>query len=337
MIADEADRSIPVGQEAFEMAARLGLDDVQANILSTVGIARLMIGDLAGRDDVERAIEIAERVGSPEVIRGYNNLASTNASLGDLGRAFELYALATSAANRFGRVRALRWLEAERMNELYWRGEWDEALALADEFVAQAESGLPHHREVDARLTRARIRLARGDETALADSTLTLDFGRRVRDPQTLFPALAFHARAQLREDPASASELAGELLERWAGAGLTFATFWLADLGVVMADLQRGPSSKRRATPICASRPAGGTLRSRSSTATTLERPRSTPRSARGPTRRSRANERRRALAEADRRGEAELELEQALEFFRGVGATSYLRRAEGLLAGHG
>jgi class 3 adenylate cyclase len=337
MIADEADRSIPVGQEAFEMAARLGLDDVQANILSTVGIARLMIGDLAGRDDVERAIEIAERVGSPEVIRGYNNLASTNASLGDLRRAFELYALATSAANRFGRVRALRWLEAERMNELYWRGEWDEALALADEFVAQAESGLPHHREVDARLTRARIRLARGDEIALADSTLTLDFGRRVRDPQTLFPALAFHARAQLREDPASASELAGELLERWAGAGLTFATFWLADLAVVMADLQRGPELEAacdaylriptRWRDAALAVVNGDDLGAAKVYAAIGTRP-------------DEAFARERAaatLAEADRRGEAELELAQALEFFRGVGATSYLRRAEGLLAGPG
>src|SRR6185312_6728571 len=65
--------------------------------------------------------------------------------------------------------------------------------------------------------------------------------GRRVHDPQTLFPALAFHARALLRDDPGLASELAGELLERWAGAGLTFATFWLADLAVVTTDLGRG------------------------------------------------------------------------------------------------
>ena len=71
-----------------------------------------MTGDLAGKTDVERAIEIAEGVGSPEVIRGYNNLATMNASLGDLERAFALYAEATGAAQRFGRVRALRWLGA---------------------------------------------------------------------------------------------------------------------------------------------------------------------------------------------------------------------------------
>jgi predicted ATPase/class 3 adenylate cyclase len=335
MIADEAERSIPVGREALQMAEQLGLDDMQANVLSTVGIARLMTGDLAGKDDVEQAIRIAESAGSPEVIRGYNNLASTNASLGNLRTAFELYAQATSAAQRFGRVRALRWLEAERMSELYWIGQWNEALALAESFVQQAERGLPHHREVDARLTRARIRLARGDEAALEDSGQTLDFGRRVQDPQTLFPALAFHARALLHDDPTQAGALAGELLERWAGAGVTFATFWLADLAVVLADLERGGELERA----CASYlrtpsrwrdgalavVAGDDLEAARIYAEIGTRP-------------DEAFARERAaaaLAKADRRDEAEAELARAVEFFRSVGATRYLRRAGGLLAG--
>jgi predicted ATPase/class 3 adenylate cyclase len=335
MIADEAERSIPVGREALRMAERLGLDDVQANVLSTVGIARLMTGDLAGKEDVEQAIHIAERVGSPEMIRGYNNLASTSASLGDLRRAFELYALATKAAERFGRVRALRWLEAERMSELYWVGEWDEALSLADNFVVQAESGLPHHREVDARLTRARIRLARGEDAALEDSALTLDFGRRVHDPQTLFPALAFYARALFPDDPAFASGLADELLERWAGAGLTFATFWLADLAVVLADLERGseleaacesylriPSRWRDAALAVVSADDLGAARIYAEIGTRPDEAFTRERAAA-------------ALARADRRDEAEAELTQALEFFRSVGANDHLRRAESLLPG--
>jgi hypothetical protein len=221
------------------------------------------------------------------------------------------------------------------MSELYWVGQWDEALALAAEFVQQAESGLPHHREVDARLTRARIRLARGEDAALEDSGLTLDFGRRVHDPQTLFPALAFYARALLGADPARASALASELLERWAGAGLTFATFWLADLAVVLADLERGreleaacasylriPSRWRDAALAVV---AGADLEAGRIYAEIGTRP-------------DEAFARERAaaaLAKADRREEAEAELTPALEFFRSVGATDYLRRAEGFLAG--
>jgi hypothetical protein len=317
------------------MAQELGLEDVKANVLITIGVARVMIGDLEGWTDLRRAIAIAEEFNSPEVVRGYNNLASTHAALGDLEEASGLYARAKQAAERFGSIRALRYLEAERMDGLYALGSWEEALALADQFVEQAESGLPHHREVDARLVRARIRLARGDEAALEDSSLAVEFGRRVRDPQTLFPALAFHARAHVHEDRNRASELAGELLERWAEAGVTFATFWLADLAVVLAELERGselesasreylrvPTRWLDAALAVVNGDDLGAARAYAEIGT-------------GP---DEALARERAAAKlvaAGRRTEAERELAHAIEFFRSVGATDYLRRAESLLVG--
>jgi class 3 adenylate cyclase len=338
MTADEAERSIAIGFEAFEMAQELGLEDVEANVLSTIGVARVMIGDLGGRVDLERAIQVAEQINSPEVIRGYNNLASTHAALGDLPRAFELYALATRAAERFGRIRALRWLEAERMNELYWDGRWDEALALADQFVEQAEGGLPHHREVDARLTRGRIRLARGDTAeALEDSSRALAFARRVRDPQTLFPALAFNARMLLvTNDREGAAESATTLLDTWADAGVTFAAFWLADLAVALADLNRAENLERA----CAAYvqiptrwldaalavvhgqdlEAAGTYAAIGSLPDEAEA-------------RLRAAE---AHAHANRQAEAEAALAPALDFYRSVQAIGWLHRAETLVAQH-
>jgi class 3 adenylate cyclase len=338
MTADEAERSIAIGFEAFQMAQELGLEDVEAQVLSTIGVARVMIGDLGGRVDLEQAIAIAEQINSPEVIRGYNNLASTHAALGDLPRAFELYALATRAAERFGRIRALRWLEAERMNELYWRGDWDEALALADQFIEQAEAGLPHHREVDARLTRGRIRLARGDAAgALEDSARALAFARRVRDPQTLFPALAFNGRILLvTNDPEGAAESATTLLGTWAEAGVTFAAFWLADLAVVLADLDRGPDLERacaayvriptRWLDAALAVVHGNDLEA----AGTYAAIGSFPDEAEA---RLRAAE---ALTQGKRQTEAEAELAPALEFYRSVQATAWLRRAENLIAEH-
>jgi class 3 adenylate cyclase/tetratricopeptide (TPR) repeat protein len=338
MTADEAERSIAIGFEAFQMAQELGLEDVEAQVLSTIGVARVMIGDLGGRVDLEQAIAIAEQINSPEVIRGYNNLASTHAALGDLPRAFELYALATRAAERFGRIRALRWLEAERMNELYWGGRWDEALALADQFVEQAEGGLPHHREVDARLTRGRIRLARGDSAgALDDSTRALAFARRVRDPQTLFPALAFNARILLVvNDREGAAESATTLLDTWADAGVTFAAFWLADLAVALADLNRGPDLERASRaylqiPTRWLDAALAVVQGRDlEAAGTYAAIGSLPDEAEA---RVRAAE---ALTHGTRRGEAEAALTPALEFYRSVQATGWLRRAEPLVAEH-
>jgi class 3 adenylate cyclase/tetratricopeptide (TPR) repeat protein len=336
MTADEADRSIAVGGEALAMAEDLELDDVQANVLCTIGVARVMIGDLSGRLDLERAIEIAEEIKSPEVIRGYNNLASTHAALGDLGRAFELYAEATVVTEKFGRIRALRWLEAERMNELYWRGRWDEALLLADRFVADAERGLPHHREVDARLIRARIRFGRGDSaSAREDSARALAFAQKVRDPQTLFPALAFNARLLLAvEDAEGAGESATALLDTWSRAGVTFASFWLADLAVVLAVLERG-ADLERVSAACVRIPTrwldaalqvvhGNDL----DAAATYAMIGSLPDEAEA---RLRAAE---ALSRAGRQSEADVELARALAFYESVAAVAWLRKANGLVA---
>jgi class 3 adenylate cyclase/tetratricopeptide (TPR) repeat protein len=336
MTGDEAERSIAIGFEAFQMAQELGLEDVEAQVLSTIGVARVMIGDLGGRVDLEQAIAIAEQINSPEVIRGYNNLASTHAALGDLPRAFELYALATRAAERFGRIRALRWLEAERMDELYWRGRWDEALTLADQFVEQAEGGLPHHREVDARLTSGRIRYARGDSAgALEDSIRALAFARRVRDPQTLFPALAFNARMLLvANDRDGAAESATTLLSTWADAGVTFAAFWLADLAVALADLNRTEDLERACAasvriPTRWLDAALAVVNGRDlEAAGTYAAIGSLPDEAEA---RLRAAE---ALAHANRQAEVEAALAPALDFYRSVQATGLLHRAETLVA---
>jgi class 3 adenylate cyclase/tetratricopeptide (TPR) repeat protein len=335
MTADEAERSIAIGFEAFQMAQELGLEDVEAQVLSTIGVARVIIGDLGGRLDLERAIEIAEQINSPEVVRGYNNLATSHAALGDLTRAFELYALATRAAEHFGQVRALRWLEAERMDEFYWRGRWDEALVLADQFVEQAEKGLLHHSEVDARLTRARIRLAREDSAgALEDSARALAFARRVRDPQTLFPALAFNARMLLAaNDPGGAADNATVLLDAWAEVGVTSAAFWLADLAVVLADLNRGPDLERACKayvqiPTRWLDAALAVVQGRDlEAAGTYAAIGSLPDEADA---RLRAAE---ALTHSNRQTEAEAALTPALDFYRSVQATARLRKAETLL----
>jgi class 3 adenylate cyclase/tetratricopeptide (TPR) repeat protein len=336
MTADEADRSIAIGLEALAMAKELELEDVEANVLSTIGVARETIGDTSGRRDLGRGIEIAEAIGSPEAIRGYNNLASTHAAVGDLPRAFELYGRATAAAERFGRVRAVRWLEAERMNELYWRGRWDEAVALGDRFVEEAESGVPHHREVDARLTRARIQLARGDAPgALEECGRALAFARRVRDPQTLFPALALNARVRLAvEDSRGATTDAKALLDAWAKAGVTFASFWLADAAVALADLGLGSEFERacadyvrvssRWVDAAMSIVAGDDLTAARLYATIGSLPDEAEASLRAAE----------ALARAGRQAEADSALAPALTFYRSVAATGWLKRTEVLVA---
>ncbi len=75
-------------------------------------------------------------------------------------------------------------------------GRWDEALAGADDFIAECEAGTPHYMESSARNVRAEIRVAQGDLTgALDDVDRSLLLAREAKDPQILIPSLKGAAR----------------------------------------------------------------------------------------------------------------------------------------------
>jgi tetratricopeptide (TPR) repeat protein len=243
LAADEAEDAAGAAGEALRMADELGLDDFRAHTLSTRGFSRVMTGDLDGLDDLRESVQVAAAANSPQVARGYNNLASMTADLGDLTRAFELYAESRRAAERFGDALALRWLEVERMFEHYWRGNWDRALAIGAGML-DGDNGLGSLYEVDVMLIRAKVQLAReGADAALDSVERALGVARSVGAPQLLFPVLAFdaHARAEAGQGDA-ASEAADELLALWLeeGGGTSLASFWLPDLTFALTGVDR-------------------------------------------------------------------------------------------------
>jgi class 3 adenylate cyclase/tetratricopeptide (TPR) repeat protein len=244
LAVDEAEEAMRGAAEALRMAEDLELDELRAHTLSTRGFSRVMTGDLEGLLDLRESVDVAAAANSPQAARGYNNLASITADLGDLPKAFELYAESRRIAERFGDAIALRWLDVERMHELYWRGDWDGARELADGLLgdAAAESASPH--EVDALLVRGKIAFARESPgAALPDVERALEFARAVDAPQILLPALAFDAHALAAAGRADeARDAADELLTQWLeeGRGHSLASFWLADLAFALADLER-------------------------------------------------------------------------------------------------
>ncbi len=159
---------------------------------------------------------------------------------------FELQARAKRQAEHFGYGGFVRWLRAERVGECYWSGEWDEALEVADEFIAEAEQGHRHFMESYCRDMRARIRLARGHlDGALEDAGTALAFAREARDLQVLYPALAFRARALVAAGRlGEAGRVATELLELWRSKHDVFlVASWVADLAYALLPL--GSSSE--------------------------------------------------------------------------------------------
>ena len=242
MIAGRYEEAIREGQTTLTMADELGLAELRAHALDTLGASRVAVGDQRGLVDLERSIEIAVELNSLEVVRGYVNLGTALSELGDLQRAFEVYERGRAAAEGFGDPDRVRWFEAEKLYELYWRGRWDEALREADGLIAEAETVSPHTLH-DCRLVRGAIRLARDEVNgAIEDATWALEFARGIGHPQALFPALAFRARASLAAGrPGEASALASELLDLWAGSGPTAASNWTADLASALWTLDRG------------------------------------------------------------------------------------------------
>ncbi len=244
MATDRVAEAIELAREALALAIRFELAELQAAAHATIGSARVAMGDAGGVDDLEESIRIAADAGSPEIVRAYLNLGSVHANLGDLRRAAELHALGRVAAKRFGDPTRLRWFAAERLYELYWAEEWDEALELAHELLGDDGEGTPHVTAFDAYLVRGWIRLAAGDVAAAAeDAARALELGRSFGGSQLLYPALAFAARARIaagQKDEAGA--LATELLEAWAETREeTLPSFWAAELSLVLHTLGRG------------------------------------------------------------------------------------------------
>jgi predicted ATPase/class 3 adenylate cyclase len=338
MVAHENERAIELSREAIALAEALRLPDVQAHSLITLGTARCNANDAGGRRDIKRGLELAlETNNLRAAARGYNNLASTTE---DVRRAAELQSASADIHRRLGDAEGLRF--AHVIVALYFLGggQWDDALRLANAFIAECEAGNPHYGESWARVVRAAIALARGEtEAVLDDVRKALAVARQAKDPQNLFDSLAFAARAYTELGrPDEAQEVVDELLraiakflqtdEKAAIPSRAFAQFLLVAGNFGLADslahfLREVPPETRGEAAALAFlegriTDAARILDELGATALAADV-------------RLRGSDR---LLSQDRSPEATEQLEQALTFYRSVSATRYIGEAEALLA---
>jgi class 3 adenylate cyclase/tetratricopeptide (TPR) repeat protein len=337
-LAGENEDGIRFGREALAMAEELSIDALRSHALNNIGMARVALGDTAGVADLEQSAVIALEANSIESVRAYGNLGSVISDLGELERARVMRAEALGLGERFGVRDWLAWIRGDQCWNLYFQGEWDDALERVDAFIAEAaEEGF--WIETPLLWLRGRIRLARDDmRGAQEDADRALERAEEAKDPQVMWPALAFGARAFAAPDRGRAERLASELLTEWEeqGLGINGESAWLSDIAVALvalgtdgelaalADRSQVKTPWRKAAAAYVS----GDFQSAAAEYSAIG---ALPEEADA---RLRAAE---ALVAEGCRAEADAELKRSLAFWRSVGADAYVREGEALLAAAG
>ena len=325
MLGGEDAEAIAAARQAIALADELGLDEPRLLALNVLGTTRTHNGDRAGIADLERALELALAVNSPEAARVYNNLAAVLYDQGELRRSCELWREGKQVAERLGNATVSRYISGTSVWCDYDSGNWDGALRAANAFIAECEAGSPHYLHGDVLALRVRILFARDDvDGSIAEAARAVELAREAKDSQVLRPALGaqMHIVAELGRT-GEARLVAQELLSH---DGFPVGLALVAELLELHDEVAR-MIAKRPVTPW--TRAAGTILAGElERAAEMLEEIGDRPDAADV---RLREAER---LVEAGRRAEADVQLAKALAFYRSVGATRYIREAESLLA---
>jgi class 3 adenylate cyclase/tetratricopeptide (TPR) repeat protein len=327
MVAHEDEEAMAIGAEAFAMAEALGRDDLRAQTLDTIGVARFQLGDAGGLDDIARSIEIALAARSPEAARGYNNLGACVGALGELRRALAYVESAIATGERLGEVNSTRFSRTFRVWLLFRSGAWQDALPPADEFLRACEAGHSHYHEAQTRVSRAFVLLARDDlAAAVSDVQAALPRARLASDPQNLVPALSGSARILLEAGKLDEARVVAEETLAHDPVGHAAELAWVADELALTADvsawLHPSPQTNWKEA-------AEAVLRRDFGAAADLYlKIGDRPDEARA---RLHAAEQ---LVAGGHREEAERQLELSLGFWRSVEATRYVRRAATFVA---
>ena len=244
MLAGRFEESIRFGEEALPLAAEFGMEEQRARLHIVIGTSRCCLGDAGGLDEIRAGIEIAANASDVDmVIAGYSNLSSELHFMARLEEARREWQHELELSERYEVSRPLRGALSGKASWACLDGRWDEALAVAEPLIAEAERGNGSYTDAMVYSTRAWIRLARGDDAGADRDSREAAERARASDAQAQaagFPIRAAVAIAlgDLDEASACATELAE--LGPVAVTALSSPFPTLADVAWVFRDLGR-------------------------------------------------------------------------------------------------
>lgn len=247
MLRHQLAPAIAAARIAREMAERLGLPEVLANSLVTLGTSRYLAGDLGGIVDQETALELCRSRRLQALQRSANNLANTLLEEGQLRRGYELIEESEAAGRGTGLGLTTGASEAEIAMRAWFEGDWDRTLSVASAFLDGEVGGANEVWEVYLRALRGWLRLLRGDAAGGADADRALEIAGTGAWPQVQRPALAYGALCRLLQDrDREAADCYDELDRSWRAAPTTASREWLQATVTAAAGLDRRTGSAR-------------------------------------------------------------------------------------------
>nr|WP_281167852.1 adenylate/guanylate cyclase domain-containing protein [Longispora albida] len=210
-------------EAALEMSERLGLVEVSANAMITMGTARYTGGDPTGLADLEDALAYCRGHELPSARRAASNLAWAMREEGDLpgSRTLDEQYLRTDVGSGHGLV-------TNYATEAMWgffAGDWQRMLTASDAFL-----GTPSGRwDVQHRMVRTWVRGLRGFEEEPGEVAEAIAAGRATGFHRVLWGVLGHAALCRALQGRLDESaELLTDLVGHWRPSGVIPFKDWV-------------------------------------------------------------------------------------------------------------
>jgi predicted ATPase/class 3 adenylate cyclase len=185
------DEAIELSERALELARRLDAGALISRALSYRGGARCFSDDREGLDDLSRALEVAESIGSSQesalalLIRAEVEWANDGPIV-----ALETVRAGRDLAERRGLMDMVFFFDALSLGALFDLGAWDELLQVADDIVRGSQQVGGRYAPVLAQpwITQVLLWRDRHDEASETATSLRTE-AMEMRDAQVLVPA----------------------------------------------------------------------------------------------------------------------------------------------------